>query len=229
MRQMGGLYAEMVQNRSFEFSGTDHPSYHSLTAWERIGQEQEVTLDAREGDAVKKFIGRIDRKSVIGGLVEMSGMKKKLEINSRKTMEELMLMLLNPLKPYYSEEKAFLRLGVNSAHFPDKSAWIEGFSRPLWGLAPFWPAGERMQNLKQSTAGALWQEQIRNRRSTGENAMIMTSALWKWQQWGTRCCWRQSRYGNRYRKKKKDRYQTGSMRLTGISAVTATGVFFRLL
>ena len=48
----GGLYAEMVQNRSFEFSGTDHPSYHSLTAWERIGQEQEVTLDVREGNAV---------------------------------------------------------------------------------------------------------------------------------------------------------------------------------
>ena len=48
----GGLYAEMVQNRSFEFSGTDHPSYHSLTAWERIGQEQEVTLDVQEGDAV---------------------------------------------------------------------------------------------------------------------------------------------------------------------------------
>lgn len=50
----GGLYAEMVQNRSFEFSGTDHPSYHSLTAWERIGQEQEVTLDVREGEAVSE-------------------------------------------------------------------------------------------------------------------------------------------------------------------------------
>lgn len=48
----GGLYAEMVQNRSFEFSEIDHPSYHSLTAWERIGQEKEVTLDVREGDAV---------------------------------------------------------------------------------------------------------------------------------------------------------------------------------
>lgn len=50
----GGLYAEMVQNRSFEFSEIDHPSYHSLTAWERIGQENEVTLDVREGDAVSR-------------------------------------------------------------------------------------------------------------------------------------------------------------------------------
>lgn len=30
----GGLYAEMVQNRSFEFEAIDHPSYHSLYGWE---------------------------------------------------------------------------------------------------------------------------------------------------------------------------------------------------
>ncbi|MDF9841659.1 MULTISPECIES: alpha-L-arabinofuranosidase C-terminal domain-containing protein [unclassified Paenibacillus] len=31
----GGLYAELVQNRSFEFDPIDHPSYHALTAWEK--------------------------------------------------------------------------------------------------------------------------------------------------------------------------------------------------
>ena len=30
----GGLYAELVQNRSFEFAPIDNPSYHGLTAWE---------------------------------------------------------------------------------------------------------------------------------------------------------------------------------------------------
>ncbi|ERL63684.1 alpha-L-arabinofuranosidase C-terminal domain-containing protein [Schleiferilactobacillus shenzhenensis] len=30
----GGLYAEMVQNRSFEFCSVDAPDYHALTAWE---------------------------------------------------------------------------------------------------------------------------------------------------------------------------------------------------
>lgn len=30
----GGLYAEMVQNRSFEFCMVDNPEYHALTAWE---------------------------------------------------------------------------------------------------------------------------------------------------------------------------------------------------
>lgn len=31
----GGLYAEMVQNRSFEFDPIDRPEYHSLYAWEK--------------------------------------------------------------------------------------------------------------------------------------------------------------------------------------------------
>lgn len=50
----GGLYAEMVQNRSFEFAEVDHPSYHSLTAWQRIGRDDEVILTVREGDAVSQ-------------------------------------------------------------------------------------------------------------------------------------------------------------------------------
>lgn len=34
----GGLYAEMVQNRSFEYCETDRKDYHALTAWERTGE-----------------------------------------------------------------------------------------------------------------------------------------------------------------------------------------------
>jgi len=32
----GGLYAELVQNRSFEFEPIDRPDYHALTAWEKV-------------------------------------------------------------------------------------------------------------------------------------------------------------------------------------------------
>jgi len=32
----GGLYAEMVQNRSFEYAPVDNPEYHSLYAWEKV-------------------------------------------------------------------------------------------------------------------------------------------------------------------------------------------------
>ncbi|HBA48567.1 MAG TPA: hypothetical protein DCZ91_12375 [Lachnospiraceae bacterium] len=47
-----GLYAEMVQNRSFEFSPVDNPSYHALTAWEKTGDGTDVALAVLEGDAV---------------------------------------------------------------------------------------------------------------------------------------------------------------------------------
>ncbi|WP_246610064.1 alpha-L-arabinofuranosidase C-terminal domain-containing protein [Nonomuraea rhizosphaerae] len=33
----GGLYAELVQNRSFEFNATDERTYNGLTAWSRVG------------------------------------------------------------------------------------------------------------------------------------------------------------------------------------------------
>lgn len=32
----GGLYAEMIRNRAFEFSPMDNPSYQALTAWKKI-------------------------------------------------------------------------------------------------------------------------------------------------------------------------------------------------
>ncbi|ANY67122.1 alpha-L-arabinofuranosidase [Paenibacillus sp. BIHB 4019] len=34
----GGLYAEMVQNRSFEFDYTDNKDYNSLTAWNKVAR-----------------------------------------------------------------------------------------------------------------------------------------------------------------------------------------------
>ena len=70
-------------------------------------------------------------------------MNHKLEIKSRKDMEQLMLSFLNPLKPFYSEKKARLKIGDTSAHYPDESAWMEGFSRPLWALAAYWSGGSR--------------------------------------------------------------------------------------
>jgi len=32
----GGLYAELIQNRSFEFEKIDNPDYHAMTAWECV-------------------------------------------------------------------------------------------------------------------------------------------------------------------------------------------------
>ncbi|SEH02826.1 Alpha-L-arabinofuranosidase [Nonomuraea solani] len=40
----GGLYAELVQNRSFEFNATDEPSYTGLTAWTKAERGATATL-----------------------------------------------------------------------------------------------------------------------------------------------------------------------------------------
>ncbi len=44
----GGLYAELVQNRSFEFDPIDRAEYHALTAWEKVergGGKAELTVE----------------------------------------------------------------------------------------------------------------------------------------------------------------------------------------
>lgn len=46
----GGLYAELVQNRSFEFDPIDRKEYHALTAWElveREGGKGQVTVETQ--------------------------------------------------------------------------------------------------------------------------------------------------------------------------------------
>ena len=48
----GGLYAELIQNRSFEYDPIDHPSYHALTAWEIVleGDAQaDITVEKENG------------------------------------------------------------------------------------------------------------------------------------------------------------------------------------
>ena len=64
-----------------------------------------------------------------------------MNLHSKKDFQDCMLSILEPLKPYYSEEKARLTLGVTMAHYDIGATWMEAFSRPLWGLVPFWAGG----------------------------------------------------------------------------------------
>ncbi len=64
-----------------------------------------------------------------------------MEIKSRQDFADVMFGILNPLKKYYTEEKAWLKVGHTSAHYPDSAAWMEGFSRPLWGLGSYFAGG----------------------------------------------------------------------------------------
>ncbi|GAA2647570.1 alpha-L-arabinofuranosidase C-terminal domain-containing protein [Streptomyces vastus] len=52
----GGLYAELVQNRSFEYSTADHASYTPLTSWATTGTAKAVNDDGRLNERNRTYL-----------------------------------------------------------------------------------------------------------------------------------------------------------------------------
>lgn len=50
----GGLYAELVENRAFEFDPVDNASYDHLTGWEVMGSEEEIGVKVLTGNPVNE-------------------------------------------------------------------------------------------------------------------------------------------------------------------------------
>lgn len=65
------------------------------------------------------------------------------DFQTKEAAERSLLDILNPLKRFYSEERARLYVGVTSAHYENDTISMEAFARPLWGLIPFWAGGGR--------------------------------------------------------------------------------------
>lgn len=62
-------------------------------------------------------------------------------LKSRTDMQRALIDLFDPLLPYFSQGNARVRLDAAAAHFDRAAADLEGFARPLWGLAPFGAGG----------------------------------------------------------------------------------------
>ncbi|GAA4587643.1 DUF2264 domain-containing protein [Planotetraspora phitsanulokensis] len=62
-------------------------------------------------------------------------------IRDRDDLRRLVRELTEPLVPRFSDGRARLRLGPNTAHHDDAAAELEAFARPLWGLAPLAAGG----------------------------------------------------------------------------------------
>ena len=54
--------------------------------------------------------------------------------------------LFSPLLPHFSDSGARVRLSAFSAHFDQAAAELEGFARPLWGIAPFVAGGGKFDH-----------------------------------------------------------------------------------
>lgn len=58
------------------------------------------------------------------------------EIKTRKDLAQLLLDWIRPLKSCYSAGHSMLKVGDTAAHYGEKAARMEGFSRVLWGAGP---------------------------------------------------------------------------------------------
>lgn len=60
----------------------------------------------------------------------------KVDLKDRASVQELLRTLLDPLEPFFSPQKARVNCpGATAVRFDQTASEIEGFARPLWGLA----------------------------------------------------------------------------------------------
>ncbi|ETP73126.1 hypothetical protein UYO_0805 [Lachnospiraceae bacterium JC7] len=58
------------------------------------------------------------------------------DLTQKKKAQDILLRILKPLIPFYSESGARLRIGDTRTHYELSSQEMEAFARPLWGLVP---------------------------------------------------------------------------------------------
>lgn len=71
----------------------------------------------------------------------------------RKDYQKTLLDLCDALKPYYSDDYAYLNLGESGAIYDNRTIGLEAFSRPLWGLIPFFAGGGTSEYLNRIQIG----------------------------------------------------------------------------
>ncbi|KAF3771014.1 hypothetical protein M406DRAFT_34350 [Cryphonectria parasitica EP155] len=60
----------------------------------------------------------------------------KVNVSDRASVQELLRTLLDPLEPFFSPQKARVRVpGATGVRFDQTASEVEGICRPLWGLA----------------------------------------------------------------------------------------------
>lgn len=64
------------------------------------------------------------------------------KFQTRQDYEEAFEALIRPLPKYYSEGKARMMPGCTGVSYGEYTAGLEGFSRVLWGLVPYWKGGK---------------------------------------------------------------------------------------
>ena len=69
-------------------------------------------------------------------------------LQTRADLQAAVRDLFDPLRPYFSPGAGRVQLGATGAHFPPAAADLEGFARPLWGIAPLIAGGGAFEHTE---------------------------------------------------------------------------------
>jgi hypothetical protein len=73
----------------------------------------------------------------------------KVQLSDRASVQELARTVLDPLQPFFSPLNARVRVpGGTGAKFDQTASEVEGFCRPLWGLAFLLAGGGKYEHSK---------------------------------------------------------------------------------
>lgn len=74
-------------------------------------------------------------------------------VATRDDVAQFLTGLLDPLASHTSPGGARIHLGFTGTHFDEDAAHLEGFSRPIWGLASFIAGGGQYQGTERWVRG----------------------------------------------------------------------------
>ncbi|KZT20865.1 hypothetical protein NEOLEDRAFT_1244940 [Neolentinus lepideus HHB14362 ss-1] len=74
-------------------------------------------------------------------------------IETREDVKAFLIGLLDPLAPHTSPGGARVHLGYTGTHYDDIAAQLEGFSRPIWGLASLLAGGDEYAGTERWVKG----------------------------------------------------------------------------
>jgi len=77
----------------------------------------------------------------------------KSSLSTREDIVEACISLLEPLKPWFSPGCTQVKLGNTAVHYDEVGAQLEGFARPLWGLAPLLAGGSEFDGASMYLEG----------------------------------------------------------------------------
>lgn len=78
---------------------------------------------------------------------------KSNPVETRDDLASFLVGLLDPLAAHTSPGGARIHLGYTGTHFDETAAHLEGFSRPIWGLASLLAGGGKYEGVDRWVQG----------------------------------------------------------------------------